>query len=116
MSTDSLLNKISAPRSYVTEIDYYVAIESHLSVIKSASSLIAITGNLAAVYQGDFDGLLDYLRIPKKYHYPIRRINGYGNSLDYDGEKTEILIPGGETFSSAEIDKVLAIYNSKETT
>lgn len=116
MSEHSLSKALSLQESYVNDISYYTVLESHLLAIKAISSAVTVSGNLADAYQGDFDGLLDYLHIPKKYHYLIRRINGYTNSLDFKGDVTQIMIPGGDRFRSVEIDQIISIYNSRQLT
>lgn len=116
MIDNRLTSTMSVSDSIAIDRDYYVLLETHIAYIRSLSSYVSIPPNTASIYQGDFDGLLENMRIPKKYHYLIRRINGIVNSVDYDGETTSVLLPGGESFSTREIETIIARFKSKTET
>lgn len=111
-----LSQTLALPSSFVTDPDYYTLLETHIPYIRSISSPVQVLPNTADIYQGDFDGLLENMGIPKKYHYLVRRINGYNNSGDYDGQETTILIPGGERFLASAIEQIIVRFLSKTET
>lgn len=107
----SLLDTLYLPEDIVRERDYYEVLESHLTYIRNHSSTKVIDVGLdqAAIYKGDFYGLLNSLSVNKKYHYPIMRVNGLLCSADYDGKTSEILRPAEDTINS-----IITIYQSVE--
>ncbi len=107
----SLLSELTLPDPRVLREDYYVLLESHIPMLRShaETQLIEINGQQAEKYTGDFHGLLDSLRIDKKYHYLITRVNGYNCSTDYDGLRKSFYVPSIDIISS-----FLATYGSIE--
>jgi len=107
----SLLEDINTPDDIVKDPDYYEVLESHLSFMKThrSTKTISIGLDQAAIYKGDFYGLLNSLHVDKKYHYPIMRVNGLLSSSDYDGILSEIIQPSEEV-----INDITTIYLSVE--
>ena len=107
----SLLQDLDVASDLAKDRGYYELIESHLAYLKklAATTVRTIAPLDAAVYKGDFYGLLYYLGVEKKYHYPIMRINDLNNSSDYDGINTQILFPPEDVVSS-----FVTIYESEE--
>lgn len=90
-----LKDGLPEPGSEVADINYYTLQESHISYLRNypGSKTVAVEGQIADKFAGDFYGLLDFLRIDKKYHYLIMRINDLYSAADYTGEVTEIFVP-----------------------
>lgn len=108
----SLLEDLVIPEDIHKERSYYEEIEAHLTYFKnhSTTKMISVEANEAAIYKGDFYGLLNSLRIDKKYQYPIMRVNGMLCSSDYDGLKTLFIQP-----ADAVINDVVTVYLSVES-
>lgn len=108
----SLLEDINTPEDIAKDVNYYEVMENHLSFMKTHRNTRTITVGMdqAAIYKGDFYGLLNSLHVDKKYHYPIMRVNGLLSSSDYDGVLTEILQPGEDV-----INDIITIFLSVET-
>ncbi len=107
----SLIEKFILPEEYTTKRDFYEVIESHLTYLKNHPSthLTTIQPDQAAIYKGDFFGLLNSMSVDKKYHYPIMRVSGYLSSSDYNGLGLEIYMPSEEV-----INEIITIYLSRE--
>lgn len=107
----SLLEDIHLPDDIAKDPEYYEVIESHLSFMRAhrSTKTITVALNQAAIYKGDFYGLLNSLHVDKKYHYPIMRVNGFLSSSDYDGLLSEILQPSEEV-----INDIITVYLSVE--
>lgn len=107
----SLLDNLVVPNSQVNDLNYYVLLETHIPYLKTheQTQYVEVTGQQAEMYRGDFHGLLDSLRVNKKYHYIVTRVNGLLSSTDYDGVTTGIYVPNPSTISS-----FLATYESIE--
>jgi hypothetical protein len=75
--------------------DFLVALESHLTYLRSSPSLRVVTVSIHQnhKYEGDLYGLLDDLNVEKKYHYIVMRVNGMVSSADYDGTRENLFIP-----------------------
>ncbi|HXQ32670.1 MAG TPA: hypothetical protein VN843_01485 [Anaerolineales bacterium] len=92
--------------------DFNVFIESHLSYI-SKNFIVErkeVTDNIGSIYKGDFYGLLNYVSIPFDLHYIVMRVNGFNNSVDYDGTPFVLLIP-----SLKEITILRKIFRTNKT-
>lgn len=74
---------------------FHVVLESHLTYFKENGYTVvrSIEPIYSYIYEGDFFGLLDYLRIPKCYHYFILRLNGYNSPGDLKKDTREITLP-----------------------
>ena len=64
--------------------------------LKEYSREVSIDNRLAYKYRFDFSGLLSYLNIPTKYHYPNTIVNGYSNSTEFTGDREVIKIVDSE--------------------
>ena len=107
----SLLDDLVIPEDLHKDRNYYEEIDAHLGYFKnhSGTTTFTVERSVAAVYKGDFYGLLNYLHIDKKYHYPIMRVNDMLCSSDYDGLKTLLIRP-----SETAINDVVVVYLSVE--
>lgn len=57
-----------------------------LTLDKNTYVELAITLPVSIQFKSDFTGLLNELKIPLKYHYPMLRINKYDSPMCYNGE------------------------------
>lgn len=75
--------------------NFHVVLESHLSYFKNNDYTVVrtIESIYTYIYEGDFYGLLDYLSIPKRYHYFILRLNGYNSPNDLKKDTPSIILP-----------------------
>lgn len=91
----------SAGPSVFYEESFRNMIETHLEWLISnpATDALTVTNSDAYRYQGDFDGLLKFLNVPKQYHWIALRMNGLTSSLDYDHSMVEIIVPSIEVIS-----------------
>lgn len=107
----ALLDRLVVPDAHVLEENYVVLMETHLDYLRThpRTHRIETTGQQAAKYIGDLNGLLDSLAIGKKYQYLVVRLNGYLCSNEYDGTQLEFLIP-----DITEVAQFLGIYTSIE--
>lgn len=107
----SLLVKIKRPENVAKDRDFYEMQESHIEYIKkNTTEYYSVTALQAAIYRGDFYGLLDSLGVEKKYQYLIMRVNGLNCSSDFNGEKIDLLKPPMDI-----IGRIMVIYSSIET-
>lgn len=107
----SLLDILEIPEDVVNDPNYYVHLETHVEYLKyhKGTMVLSVTGLEAEKYKADFYGLLLSLKVERKYHYLVMRMNGYANSSDYDGIRTDILYP-----DVGEAARVIDIYSSLE--
>lgn len=70
-------------------------IETHVSWLQNHSRTRTMTIEPAdgLMYQGDLDGLLLHLGIPKHMHWIVMRVNGMTSPLDYRVEMSALTIP-----------------------
>jgi hypothetical protein len=75
--------------------EFLTIIESHLTHLRQSEGLKAlpVSEHQGYKYEGDFFGLLDDLRIEKKYHHIALRVNDMKSSADYKGDMKFVLIP-----------------------
>lgn len=107
-----LLDVLPEPEDNQQTVAYYHLQDSHVSFLKAhpSTQVVQVEPLQADKYTGDFFGLLDYLRVSKKYHYVVMRVNGLYSSGDFAGKDKEILLPPLD-----EVNKIFTIYNSLET-
>lgn len=107
----SLIDKLILPEKHTTERDFYEVIESHLTYLKNhpLTRLTTVQPDQAAIYKGDFFGLLNSMSVDKKYHYPIMRVSGYLSSSDYNGLDLELYMPSEEV-----VNEIMTVYLSRE--
>lgn len=93
------------------EDEFLTIIDSHILYFRSLpNSLIqTLDPNLVYKYEGDFYGLLSQMKIPKKYHYAILKINDFRSPSDLTLEQKSIIIPPLD-----EIDLQNQIYRTKK--
>ena len=92
--------------------DFMIMIESHFTYLRDLQTTTRQTVEpaIAHKYQGDFNGLLNYMRIPKQYHNIILRFNGMRCTGDYTREHLYFLVP-----DINEIDLIKSIYETRNT-
>lgn len=75
--------------------DFLHMLESHMTLIKQSQNglILPVSALQKGKYEGDFYGLLDDLRVDKKYHYIVMRFNGLISSADYAGDSDTVMIP-----------------------
>lgn len=107
----SLLSELVPPDDSAKTRDYYDMLNSHVGFLKNHATTErrSVTPLQAAIFRGDFYGLLHSVGIDKKYHYLIMRVNGLDASNQFDGLNTELLLP-----SLGLIESIIVLYNSKE--
>lgn len=107
----ALVDKLILPDSVVLDPNFYVLMDSHVDFFRKHpnTQAIAIPGQQAEKYRGDFTGLLDSQSIDKKYHYLIMRVNGWSSSQEYDGATLSFLLPDTTLMA-----RVIMTYKSVE--
>ena len=92
---------------------FLVIIDSHLTYLSNLTTtkLISLDAQLVYKHEGDLTGLLNEMNYPKKYHYPIMKINGMRSTNDLRMDKTSLVIP-----DLSEIDLMNSIYRTKKFT
>lgn len=90
--------------------DFQIMIESHFTYLRGLSTTVsqAIEPGIGHKYEGDFYGLLSYLKIPKKYHNIVLRFNGFHCTGDYNRNILSITVP-----SLNEIDLIKSVYETR---
>lgn len=90
--------------------DYKVMIESHLNYLigLKTNNVSYITQQQNYKFEGDFYGLLNEMKIDKRFHYAIMRVNNLSNSNDYKGDRDFITVP-----SLTELNLLKSILTSK---
>lgn len=108
----SLVEKMKLPSKRVLDEDYYVLVESHLDYLNKhpLTKTVSVSQRIAAMFKGDFHGLLNYLALDKKLHYLITRMNGLYSSGDFSGEINYLSIPDPGTVAG-----VIATFSSIES-
>ena len=92
--------------------NFLIMIESHFTYLRGLDSVISQTVEpaIAHKYEGDFNGLLNHLNIPKKYHNIIVRFNNLACTNDYTRDMLTFYVP-----SITEIDLIKSIYETRKT-
>lgn len=103
------INAISTVQEQSTDFeeDYRIWIESFGPYLRAKPTIKTIPPAIAYKFQGDFYGLMDYLSVPKEYHYILMRYNGFLHAGDYDGLNIEVKIPDMKMIS-----KLKSLYNT----
>ena len=106
----SLLSILPQDNDNMKDEAYFRLLESHLSFLRNhpSNTIASATGQVADMFEGDFYGLLNHLRVDIKYHYITMRVNGLYCSSDYDGTQTEIVIPSRDA-----VNRIDIIFNSR---
>lgn len=86
-------------------------LETHMTFLKTSGGghILPVSNLQKGKYEGDFFGLLDDLKIDKKYHYVVMRFNGLSSSADYVGTSDTILVPDYSV-----VDNLKNVYESRE--
>lgn len=92
--------------------DFQIMIESYFTYLRGLTSTVSqsVEPAIGHKYEGDFYGLLSYLKVPKKYHNIILRFNGLHCTGDYMRDRLSIAVP-----SLNEIDLIKAVYETRVT-
>lgn len=101
---------VEAGEDIYHDADFQIMIESYYTYLRGLDTTVsqAVEPAIAHKYEGDFYGLLSYLKIPKKYHNIVLRFNGYHCTGDYKRTNLSIIIP-----SLNEIDLIKAVYETR---
>jgi hypothetical protein len=91
------------------EPEFLNMVESHFTYLRGLerTATISVKEGDAYRFEGDFHGLLNFLRVPKQYHLVITTFNGLRHPADYDKDNLLISIPPLE-----EIDLLKAVYET----
>jgi hypothetical protein len=91
------------------EDNFRILLEAYLPYFRSnpTNRQVNITVNQGLVWQGDFNGLLDSLKINKKYHFIITLLNSIKSSYRYAGDLDFIILP-----DFTEVDQINSVYSS----
>lgn len=106
---DILAQMNSSGNAVVYERSFMCVMEDHLQYFRDSKTTTTITldPSMVAVYKGDFYGYLNEVKIPKQYHWFFMRVNGYFAPWEFDGTKTEFLVP-----DQTEIERLIGPYIS----
>lgn len=107
-----ILDLQPSPENTYFEPSFLVMIESHLTHLRTSTGIryVTITEQQGYKYEGDFFGLLDDVKVTKKYHHIVMRVNNLNSSADYDGNIPNVLIP-----SFSLIENIKSIYLSEQS-
>lgn len=91
----SRLNSVSQAQAVYYTAEFMNDIEGNLPfLLKNPSeSMLRISAQKANMYKGDLVGLLVAEGMPASMHWITIRMNGYLCSTDYEGERTEFILP-----------------------
>lgn len=108
MDIESLTSK--PDEIYYTK-DFFTIIESHLNWLRKSTgvTLLAPTPQQQNMYAGDMYGLFSDMRIPKKYHWVVMRLNGFHSPADYNSVATSFIIPDYK-----QVDRLTSVLNTKK--
>lgn len=106
--------KIEYLTTYNLDEDYYDqytinTLESHLTHLRSMSTLGTFHQTLTVKYAGDYYGLLSELGYHPNYHYVIMRINNMSSPTEYTGKENYLFVPPIE-----EIVKIVSTAATKK--
>lgn len=87
-------------------------LESYMPYFRRNKTIaqMSVSINQQLVFEGDFYGLLDELKISKKYHYIVMRLNNLTNSLNYKSSVPFIFLPDFQ-----KIEQMASVYSSSRT-
>ena len=90
---------------------FKVILEKHLGYLKTHQDTrtVPIEGNNPLKYKGDLAGWLLSLGVSAKYHWVIYRMNDLYESIDYNGERRNFLVPSNNV-----IDDLLTAYQQRQ--
>lgn len=107
-----LVDQLVIPSQIQADRNYYELQETHLHYLRTDPETyeMELDPLTADVWVGDFYGLLNQLRIDKKFAYLIMRINGYTSASDFNGDRKTLLIP-----SPTAVSRIVTQYSSFES-
>jgi hypothetical protein len=113
VSQMSLLNHLPEIDDEENNEAFYRLQETHLEYLRNhtGNRILTVPELQADIYAGDYYGLLNYLRIDKKYHYLVMRINGLFSSGDYNGENVSVIVPSFDV-----VNRFMTIYATRHQT
>ena len=106
-----ILNSIRRLEDIHNEPGFIVFVESHIPYFKNVASktVLSVTQQQNAKYEGDFYGLLAELKVHPEHRYLTMRVNGLDTSSDYLGDKEVIILPDLAYFNTLK-----QVYKSKK--
>ena len=107
------LQQYSSDASSAIFYDEYYAINALglLAQLKKDKAIkeLAIKPSDTVKYQGDFYGLLDSIRVPKRHHRMLLELNSLHSSSDYKGDTNAILV-----IDTDELDSLATMLSNEE--
>lgn len=99
----------SAPKEYYSD-KFRIVLDSHLHLFQNSNmhSIITIDKGKAYVWEGDFYGLLDDLKIDRKLHWLTMRLNNIVSQFNFDIDISFLKIPKED-----EVNKIYNLYRTK---
>lgn len=90
--------------------DFRNMIDSHIPIIKTkpGTRIIDIEPLQSYKFEGDLNGLLLSIQLPRKYHYIVGKLNGINHTGDLPGDILHLTIPDFDF-----IEMLASIYNTK---
>ena len=84
-------------------------VEDHLTYFRTYDGVVVnqLTNVQCVKYQGDLFGLLLDLKIDKRYHHVVMRVNDLYSPADFTGDINQIVIP-----NLAQVDMTKNIYQT----
>lgn len=85
---------INDPTIY-TDPAFMEMIKTHVPYLRAHPSTKTLTPdpNIYQMFRGDFYGLLNYVKIPSRYHYVCMVINNLSSSRNFDESLDPIYVP-----------------------
>lgn len=92
--------------------DFHIVLESHMTYLKMlpGTRMMMIEPQVAYRNEGDFNGVLDELRVPKQHHWLTMRMNDLRSPNDFTADMQSIIVP-----DYAEVDLIRSVYQTKTT-
>lgn len=89
--------------------EFMDVLESHLAYLKNRSDTytVQIDTKRAVVYEGDFYGYLNEIKIEPQYHWVIMRLNDMHASTEFNSAMTELHVP-----NKAEINAIFMAHKA----
>lgn len=89
-------------------------VNQHLLYLQQTNpKIVSVTPHQGLKYNGDLFGLLDDLKVPKFFHYPVMLINGYTSSSDFGKEQVSGEFPSALLLPDEnELYRLMNIYKT----
>ena len=91
------------------DLDVIIMLESHLTYLRSISSIIDFPQTFTVKYVGDFYGLLQELGYQSNDFYIIMQVNDMKSPSDYKGTQNYFYLP-----PMAEVERLVTIETTKK--